>query len=111
MAAEVDVRAVAAFSSTPETTISAILEKPTVELVRSLLHNISVKAQEYGQLKSQKIRLEVELETAVRSSESKVKALKGSVERGLTEITRLRTELQNSGNTAMNSSKSQCLHW
>lgn len=97
MAAEIDVRAVATFASIPEPTISTILENPTVELVRSLLRNISVKAQEYDQLKSQKVRLEVELETAVRRSESKVKALKGSVEKGLAEITRLRTQLQNSG--------------
>lgn len=97
MAAEVDVRAVATFASLPETAISAILENPTVELVRSLLHNISAKAQEHDQLKSQRFRLEVEIETAVRTSESKVKALKGSVERGLAEVTRLRTELQNSG--------------
>jgi nucleoprotein TPR len=97
MAAEVDVHAVATFSSTPESTISTILENPTVQLVRSLLYNISVRAKEYDQLKSQKVRLEVELETVVRTSESKVKVLKNSVEKGLTEITRLRTELQNSG--------------
>lgn len=97
MAAEVDVRALAAFASVPETTISTILENPTVELVRSLLHDISVKAQEYTQINSQKNRLEVELETVVRTSESKVKALRGSVEKGLSEITRLRAELQNSG--------------
>jgi nucleoprotein TPR len=103
MAAEVDVRAVATFASLPETTISTILEKPTAELVRSLLHNISIKAQEYDQLKSQKFRLEVELETAVRTSESKVKALKGSVERGLAEVTRIRTELQHSGKSLQSS--------
>ena len=97
MAAEIDIRAVATFSSIPETTISTLLDNPTVELVRALLHNISAKAHEYDQLKSQKVRLEVELETAVRTSESKVKALKASVEKGLAEITRLRIELQNSG--------------
>ena len=104
MAAEVDVRAVATFASVPETTVLAVLEHPTVELVRSLLHTISVKAQEYEQLKSQKFRLEVELETAVRTSESKVKALRGSVEKGLAEVTRLRTELQNSGKRGRKSS-------
>jgi nucleoprotein TPR len=103
MAAGVDVRAVATFASLPETIISTILEEPTVELVRSLLHNISVRAQEHDQLKSQKFRLEVELETAVRTGESKVKALKVSVERGLAEITRIRTELQHSGKPLRNS--------
>ncbi len=102
MAAEVDVRGVATFISIPETTVSAVLEHPTVELVRSLLHNIGLKAQEYELLKSQKFRLEVEVETAVRTSESKVKVLRGSVEKGLAEATRLRTELQNSGERARN---------
>jgi nucleoprotein TPR len=97
MAAAVDVRAVATFSSLPETTISAILENPTVELVRSLLHNISVKLPYYDQLNSQKMRLEVELETAIRTSESKVKALRSSVEKGLAEVSKLRAELQSSG--------------
>lgn len=97
MAVEVDVRAVATFSSLAESTISSILENPTVELVRTLLCGISGKAREYDQLRAQKFRLEVELETAVRTSESKVKALKGSVEKGLAETSRLRTELQNSG--------------
>lgn len=97
MAAEIDIRAVATFSSTSESTLSTILENPTVELVRSLLRNLTTKAHEYDQLKSQKFRLEVELETAVRTSESKVKALKASVEKGLAEVTRLRLELQSSG--------------
>lgn len=100
MATEIDIHAVATFSSTPETTISTILENPTVELVRSLLYNISVKAHEYDQLKSQRVHLEVELETVVRTSESKVKALKGSVEKGLAETKRLRTELQISGKSS-----------
>ena len=97
MAAEVDVRAVAAFASTSETTITTLLDKPTADLVRTLLQNICVKARDYEQLKTQKIRLEVELETAVRTSESQVKALKGSVEKGLAEVKRLRTELHHSG--------------
>jgi nucleoprotein TPR len=101
VAVEIDICAVAAFSSTSESTISTILENPTVDLVRSLLRDISAKAQEYNHLKSQKARLEVELETVVRTSESKVKALKSSVEKGLAEITRLRTELQNSGKRAL----------
>ena len=105
MAAEIDIRAVATFSSTSEGAISTLLDSPTVELVRALLHNISAKAHEYGQLKSQKFRLEVELETAVRTSESKVKALKVSVEKGLTEVTRLRTELQNSGSNSRRRSR------
>lgn len=97
MAAAVDVSAVATFTSTPEATITTILENPTSELVQTLLQSISIKAQEYNNIKSEKVRLEVELEAIVRTSESKVKALKTSLEKGLAEVTRLRTELQTSG--------------
>jgi nucleoprotein TPR len=97
MADAVAIHAIATFVSTPETTISALLENPTAELVRSLLHNLGAKALEFDQLKSQKLRLGVELETVVRTSESKIKVLKSSVEKGLSGVTRLRTELQNSG--------------
>jgi nucleoprotein TPR len=97
MAAEVDVRAVATFSSLSESSISTILEQPTVELVRALLLNLSQKAHDHQQLLSQKTRLEVELEAAVRSSESRIKVLKGSVEKGLAETSSLRKELQCSG--------------
>lgn len=97
MAVEVDVRQIASFVSLPFASITTILEHPTVELVKSLLVNISAKAKEYEQIKSEKVRLEVELESSVRSSESKIKVLKNSVEKGLSESSKLRTELHQAG--------------
>lgn len=80
-----------------EATLTSLTEQPTVDLVNQLLESITAKARESEELKSDKLRLEVELENAVRSNESKVKVLKGSVDKGLAEISTLRSSLQESG--------------
>lgn len=96
MAAEVDLRAVSSFTTLPEPQLATLLQAPTVDLVKLLLQSIEAKARDHEQIKTQKVRLEVELETSVRTNESKVKALKKSVEKGLAESSNLRVELQNS---------------
>lgn len=80
-----------------ESVLNTLSQEPTVELVHQLLEAIASKARETEELKSDKLRLEVELENAVRGGESKVKVLKSSVEKGLTEIADLRSKLQESG--------------
>jgi nucleoprotein TPR len=97
MAAEVDVRAISAFASVPEPTVTSLLSNPTADLVASLLKGIEVKLKEYEQNKSQKVRLEVELETVVRTSESKAKVLQASRDKALAESSNLRAEVQTSG--------------
>jgi nucleoprotein TPR len=98
MAAEVDVRAISAFSSIPESSINSLLSSPTTELVASLLKGIENKVKEFEQTKSQKVKLEVELETVVRTSESKVKVLQNSRDKALVETSKLRVELQTAEN-------------
>ena len=93
----VDISSITTFASVPTATVTTLLENPTVELVTSLLQAIAARIQEHEQLKAQKFRLEVELETNVRTSESKTKVLKTSVDKALAESSRLRVELQASG--------------
>ncbi|EGE85361.1 nucleoprotein TPR [Blastomyces dermatitidis ATCC 18188] len=100
--AEVDIPFLSSHYSIPETTLTTLSQNPTIELVNQLLESISTKAHEAEELKSDKLRLDVELENAVRSGESKVKVLKNSVEKGLAEITSLRGKLQESENTQSN---------
>ncbi|PGG99072.1 hypothetical protein AJ79_08706 [Helicocarpus griseus UAMH5409] len=100
--AAVDIPFLSSHYSIPETTLTSLSQSPTVELVNQLLSSISTKARETEELKSDKLRLDVELENAVRSGESKVKVLKNSVEKGLAEITSLRSKLQESENTRSN---------
>lgn len=97
MAAQVDVRAISQFSALPETTVNTLTESPTQELVISLLQTIESKAKEFEQIKSQKVKLEVELETHVRTSESKVKVLQNSRDKALADVNKLRIDLQNAG--------------
>ncbi|RDW65842.1 putative filament-forming protein (Tpr/p270) [Aspergillus mulundensis] len=79
-----------------ESTLGTLTEAPTVELVNQLLEAITKKAREHDELKSDKLRLEVELESAVRSSETKIKVLKGSVEKGHAEVEETRKKLHES---------------
>lgn len=81
----------------PESTLSSLTEAPTIDLVNQLLQSITKKAHEHDELKSDKLRLDVELENAVRSNESKVKVLKNTIEKGHVEVQDLRTKLHESG--------------
>ena len=96
-AVELDVARLSAFCSLPPTSIETLLDTPTVELVRSLLSNISDRAREYDELRSEKLKLGVELENAVHGGESKSRVLKSSVEKGLKEAAELREKLQVAG--------------
>ncbi|KIY00253.1 uncharacterized protein Z520_03938 [Fonsecaea multimorphosa CBS 102226] len=98
MAAEVDVRAISAFSSLPESSVTSLISQPTTELVTALLRAIEAKVKEFEQTKSQKVKLEIELETVVRTSESKAKVLQNSRDKALAESSKLRVELQTSEN-------------
>ncbi|KAJ5989903.1 hypothetical protein N7499_010432 [Penicillium canescens] len=85
--------------SVPETTLTSLTQAPTVELVNQLLQSLTKTAHEYDELKSDKRRLEVELEAAVRSNESKVKALKSNVDKEHKEVEELRKKLHESETT------------
>ena len=95
--AQLDVAQLSSFCSLPQQSIDTLLDAPTASLVASLLKNISVKADEYNDVVSEKLKLSVELENAVRGSETKSRLLKGSVDKGLKEATDLRQKLQAEG--------------
>jgi nucleoprotein TPR len=104
MAAEVmdaeamDTGFIAASYSIPEPTLQALLDAPTVELVKSLLRQVEEKARDTEQLQAEKLRSDVELQSAVRSGNARAKQLKASVDKGLKEVEELRTKLANEGN-------------
>ena len=96
-AATVELPYLSSHHSIPESTLSTLTQAPTVELVNQLLESITKKAHETDELNSDKLRLEVELENAVRSSDSKIKVLKNSVEKGHAEVEESRKKLHESG--------------
>lgn len=95
--AELDVPQLASFCSVPETSINTLLDQPTIELVRNVLQQVSAKAQEHNELRSEKLRLEVELENAVRGGESKTRALKISLDKAQKEGAEFRQKIQDEG--------------
>jgi len=97
MTTAIDVGSIAAFASVPAKAVSTLLEAPTIELVYSLLQGIATRVQEYEALKAQKYRADVELESAVRTNESKTKVLRNTADKALAESSKLRAELQKSG--------------
>lgn len=96
-AVAIDVPYLSAFLSIPQATLTTLREAPTIELVNSLLVQIEAKARESEEVKAEKLRLEVELENAVRTGQSKTRALKSSVDKGLKEIEDLRSKLKTEG--------------
>lgn len=82
----------------PEATLSTLTQAPTVDLVNQLLQSITKKAHDFDELKSDKLRLEVELENAIRSNDSRVKVLKSTVEKSHADVEELRKKLHESGN-------------
>ena len=77
----------------PEPDLQTLLDAPTQALVKTLLESLVTKGQEFDTLKSEKLRVDVELENVVRTSESKVKAQKAAVAKHVKEIGELRKTL------------------
>lgn len=96
-AATIELPYLASHYSIAEATLNTLTQAPTVELVNQLLESITKKARDHDELQSDKLRLEVELENAVRSSDSKIKVLKNSVEKAHAEVEETRKKLHESG--------------
>ena len=96
-AVELDVPRLSAFCSLPSASIETLLDAPTVELVQTLLSNISERAREFDEVKSEKLKLTVELENAVRGGESKSRVLQSSIDKAFKEATELREKLHAAG--------------
>lgn len=99
--AQLNIPQLSSYFALPQTTITTILDAPTAELVQTLLDKVSAKAREHDEVASEKLKLEVELENAVRTGETKNRVLKSSVDKGLKEITDLRQQLQAEGKSGL----------
>lgn len=97
-AAELDLAQLSSYCSLPQQSFHTLLDAPTVELVRNLLQSITAKAHEHHELASEKFKLGVELENAVRGGETKTRVLKNSVEKAAKEAADLREKLKEEGN-------------
>lgn len=96
-AAAVDVGYLAASYAVPETTLNTLLDAPTVELVQSLLVQIEAKAREHDDLKSEKLRSDVELEAAIHNADTRVRTLKATADKAERDVDELRQKLAQQG--------------
>jgi nucleoprotein TPR len=93
----VDTDYIAASYSISEATLETLLVNPLPEQIQDLLSKIEEKAREHESLQAEKLRSDVELETAVQNGNRRAKQLKESVDKGLKEIEELRRKLSSEG--------------
>ena len=92
--AEVDVAYLAAQVGVPELDINTAVTAPTPEVVRIILKAVASKLRDFEQ---EKFQLEIELEGAIRSSESRCEQFKATTDKALKDVEQLRQKLQDEG--------------
>ena len=92
-----DVDYLSAYLSLPQQTLTSVLDSPTTDLVRSVLEAITARAREHNELAADKLRADIELENAVRSSETRIEGLRASLEKAQKTVEELRTKLKEEG--------------
>jgi nucleoprotein TPR len=97
--ADVDTSYLSATLGVPESNIQSLLDAPTVDLVQGLLQALITFAKSHEELKAEKLRSDVELETAIRSGSARTRQLKESLEKSLKETESLRRSVNESGRT------------
>lgn len=97
MTAVLDIDYLSAYLSVPQQSLSTIIDEPTAELVRSVLEAVTAKAREHDELAADKLRVDIELENAVRSSETRIEGLRSSVEKAQKTVEEVRTKLREEG--------------
>jgi nucleoprotein TPR len=96
-AAALDVDYLASYLSLPQQTFISIVDTPTAELVRQVLEAVTAKAREHDELTADKLRVDIELENAVRSSETRVQGLRSTIEKSQKTVEEVRTKLKEEG--------------
>jgi nucleoprotein TPR len=97
MAAVLDVDYLSAYLNVPQPTLTTIVDAPTAELVRLVLDAVKTKAREHDELAADKLRVDIELENAVRSSETRVEGLRSAIGKSQRTVEELRTKLKEEG--------------
>jgi nucleoprotein TPR len=96
-AAALDIDYLSAYLSLPQQTLSSVVDAPIAQLVQAVLEAVTVKAREHDELVADKLRVDIELENAVRSAETRIEGLRSSVEKSQKTVEELRTQLKEEG--------------
>ncbi|EME83929.1 uncharacterized protein MYCFIDRAFT_152207 [Pseudocercospora fijiensis CIRAD86] len=95
-AAAVDVAYLATAYGVSEVDIQTLIDAPTTDLVNDFLQSVAAKTQEFDALKAEKLKVDVELDNTVRTSETKIRAQKATVTKAHKEVEELRIKLNDS---------------
>lgn len=95
--AVIDVDYLSGYLSIPQQTLSTVIDTPTAELVQAVLRAVTAKAHEHDELIADKLRVEIELENVVRSSETRIEGLRSQVEKAQNTVEEVRTKLKEEG--------------
>lgn len=96
-AAAVDFGYLAGHLGLDQPVLTTLTTAPTVDLVAILLQAVTSKAHEFDALYADKLQTDIELENAVRSSESRSQASKSTAEQALKDVEQARQKVQEEG--------------
>ncbi|KAG0648731.1 mlp1 [Hyphodiscus hymeniophilus] len=97
--AVIDVDYLSGYLRIPKQTLDTVIDAPTAELVQAVLKAVTAQAREHDELSADKLRIEIELENAVRTSESRVEGLRSQVEKAQKTVEEVRTKLKEEENS------------
>lgn len=96
-AADLDAGYVAGYLGLDQPVLASLTTEPTVDLVAILLQAVTAKAHEFDTLYTDKLQTDIELENAVRISESRSQASKSTADKALKDVEEARQKLKEEG--------------
>lgn len=97
MAAAVDLGYLATHLGMPEENLSTVVTEPNVDLVKVILSAVAAKAHDYDVISSQKIQLEVQIETSIRAAEAQRDKSNETAAKALKDVEHIRNKLKDEG--------------
>ena len=88
--------------------VETLITSPTTELVKELFERLATKAKEHEKTKASKLKTEIELESVLRSNETKTRGIRANLDRVLKESEQLRKKLIEQGRALLMWSRILC---
>jgi nucleoprotein TPR len=95
--AAVDVLFLSGHLGLPTSTLSDLISQSPADLVATILNAVVKKAREFDNLYSEKLKVDIELENAVHSAETRCQSFKATAEKALKDVEGLRQQLKEEG--------------
>lgn len=91
--APVEIEYLSGYLSLENSTLNTLIDAPTADLVSSFLEAVVAKAREHDELAADKLRVDIELENAIRNSED----LRAKLAKASKNVEDLSTKLNEQG--------------